>query len=323
MSNYFSAPNVAYQYTGPSVIHVSPNYPSEAAGAPPLEQQFSSLNSVFSTMNNKLLTYDVTIYLDATLYESSVNLAGLYGYGNVTITRSNDAISHSVKLGGRINVYNCANHVTFERFYIEASGRNSCLTIWTCQDVHIDNCTFIGTGNSGTNRCLDIRDGAHVSIASSVVSCAYYLIYSTASTLYCDGIQGDAGTRYISASGCQIMWHSYCPYVGSRSDSSSTGASLTACLTEPAGLAGLTRMTSDGDIPTPVDPEPTPPSPPTTEEVTVQFTAQTTGTYITSSPEGANGYWNTSSTSSTPNRIKQGIYDGEYYFGGMWFNIGS
>ncbi|MBQ2955691.1 MAG: hypothetical protein IJE08_04440 [Clostridia bacterium] len=155
-----SAPNVMPRYAGPASITVNPNATDAQVKA---GTHVRSLQSAAALVNGRYLDYDVTItYAAGAATYGSVEFAGIYGRGNLTI----DGYSGSAPvLYGSMTVRNCGAGIIMNYVsVIAASGM--AMTIQRTAAVELMQCTVKSASGIG----ISVGIGGDVYASSCVVS---------------------------------------------------------------------------------------------------------------------------------------------------------
>lgn len=175
-----SAPNVAKRYSGPGTLYVNPNATSAQIAA---GNYFRSLSDALATINNRMLDYNVFIYLTSGIsdYANAV-VKGVYGYGGVII------YGRGATLYGTMTVNSSHAQVQIEQLNvaIPSGVDQAAYTIKNTGCVYVWNCTMSGNHRAFTVESGGLLDARNCTFKVNADNSAYVL-RATASFENCIG----------------------------------------------------------------------------------------------------------------------------------------
>lgn len=273
VTDYFDAPNVARTVPAQD-IHVKSG------------NRFAKLSQVAAYLNNRIITGNVTIYLDEDAY-GDYELAGIGGSGILGI----NTLGHT--LYGSLTLSNISCEIDMYGVQIalpSASAKDNALDAKTCMYIYMRDDPWSDGGpykSKITGKGASVADSTAIYLHSGtnayIINTTLFNAESLIAVRYgCNvgfyGMSGNNCTNFITGNRSVITW------TGSRPVGKSN---LAACLTSPADLSTLATNDGSGSSPTPsVDPI----------TVTVDTTKTTARTYTTSwfaaQEYVFQGYWN-------------------------------
>ena len=178
------APNMAEKYMGAANLTVGTG------------GNYATLQAAFNTLNNKILTDDVTITLLSDLTEIA-ELKGIMGSGKLSI----DGGSHT--LTGSVALKYCKCAIEAEDLTIEGSSPG--LSVTGCDYVNISDCVIDG---GDANLDLSISEGSRVMLYNVELYNAVTLIQLTnmSDLRAIDCLGGDSNATYLYASDSTWAW---------------------------------------------------------------------------------------------------------------------
>lgn len=267
-------PNAAKIYTGPGTITVGKS-----------TSTFLSLTEAFASLNGNVVKKNVTITLEANLYEE-VDLAGVSGAAGSGIT----VYGNGYTLYGRMTVRYMQPRVFLDHFNLVANtASDTALLINGCAFVYLSDCTIDASGCTGAETEAIYTYASTLRIQSTG-------LYNATNLLFC-GYLAHVMTYALSGGNCTKFLLNRASVVHMM-DTRPDGAYL-------GDWGAITRP----DDPTTlrVDSGSVQPAPPTTTTSTLTCTA-------------SGHYWN---AWESGNNILQGRYDNATYAGCMWFDTSA
>ena len=268
------APNMAEKYMGKTSLTVGTG------------GDFATLQEAFDTLNNRIVTEDVTIQLVSDIAENA-ELRGVSGGGSVRLTGYQEGGAQRV-LSGSVEYAGCTCRLYLNDMTILGAGIGFGLAFSACNYASADSVTIDG---QGLYRCLQADSGTRLILTYAKLYNATVLIDIERSTLHAGDCEGYGGTYYMRASNSVWTWD------GTRPEGSlwETGANI---------YNDNSSGTSRGTAPTPAQ------KVIETQNVTATLT----------------GNWYGSDWSSEQALRQGKYYNGgsaNTYTGAMWFPLGT
>lgn len=201
------ASNIAYRYSGPTVLNVNSNATSDQIAS---NVYYRSLTDVCNALSCKNLDKDVTVYIHSDTYGEAV-LSGICGIGSITIHGNNHSLIGKMScMRNTVDIaVNDLNVVATSDVTVHQGGPG-----W----IQWNRCTF--TGNNADNSYgLSLTKKASAFLHEcGMYNATHLLNVGVCSDVVCNMIKGNGCTNFLYADGGNVKWYGTRPSGNIRID---------------------------------------------------------------------------------------------------------